>query len=232
MRASRWLLVLAAVLAVSGVVALVMGGEGSGRGSVSEMPGPTPGAPTSRPAEPAETRSVPSSPVGGDVPIAVRSGFEQTEAGARLAAVAFLEVTEEAVVLSPAEAADLQRAMATAGFGEEFAADAEQRMTELVQAVPGGIRLRVAPIEARSIADGEDWLVSIWYVQAITIASESVVDDWRTASYRMRWEDGTWKIASFESRRGPMPGRGTQPPSETPTRFEALLSGYSDDGLN
>ncbi len=232
MRASRWLLLLVAALAGGSVVSLVMGGEGSGRGSASEMPGPTPGAPTSGQAEPVETRSVPGSPVGGDVPLAVRTTFERSEAGARSAAVAFLEVTEEAVALSPVEAADLQRTMATAGFGAEFAADTEQRMTELVQAVPGGITLRVAPIEARSIAAGEDWLVSIWYVQAITIADESVVDDWRTASYRMRWEDDTWKIASFESKRGPMPGRGTQPPSDTPTRFEALLSGYSDDGLN
>ncbi len=232
MRATRWLLAVVVLLVLGGVVALVTGGEGSGRGSVSEIPGPTPGAPTSRPADPAQATNTPTPSVSNARPTTVRSLFARTEAGARLAAVAFLEVTEEAVALSPSEAADLQRTMATGGFAEEFAADTEQRMTELVQAVPGGIKLRVAPIEARSIADGEDWLVSIWYVQAITIVDESVVDDWRTASYRMRWEDDTWKIASFESRRGPMPGRGTQPPSDTPTRFEALLSGYSDDGLN
>ncbi len=122
--------------------------------------------------------------------------------------------------------------MATTAFAEEFGADTEQRMIELVEAIPGGITLRVASIEARSVADGDDWLVSIWYVQAITITGESVVDDWRTANYRMSWEDNTWKIASFESKRGPVPGRGTQPPSATPSQFEALLDGFSDDGLN
>ena len=232
MRASRWMLLLVALLVVGGVVALVMGGEGSERGLDSEIPGSTLAAPTNQQEEPAEATNAPTSSVGNARPPTVHSGFEYTEAGARAAAVSYLEVTEEAVTLSPVEAADLQRAMATTGFAVEFAAATEQRMTELVQAVPGGIKLRVAPIEARSIADGEDWLVSIWYVQAITIANESVVDDWRTASYRMRWEDGTWKIASFESHRGPMPGRGTQPPSDAPTRFEALLSGYTDNGLN
>ena len=158
--------------------------------------------------------------------------FERTEVGARAAAVAYLEATEEVVALAPADAASIQRTIATADFAVEFGEDAEQRMAELIAAVPGGITLRVAPIAARSVADGEDWLVSVWYVQAITLVGEGVVDDWRTANYRMRWEDNTWLIGSFESNRGPIPGRGSQPASATPIEFEAILSGYSDDGLS
>jgi len=158
-------------------------------------------------------------------------GSDRTEAGARAAAAAFLELSEDAVSMSPAQASAVQRSIATADFAEEFGTDTEQRMIELTQSVPSGIILRVAPIEVRSDADGDDWLVAVWYVQAITIVGESVVDDWRTATYRMRWENDTWKIAAFSSERGPMPGRGTQPPSATATRFEALLDGYSDEGL-
>lgn len=156
---------------------------------------------------------------------------DRSEGGARTAAVAYLEATEEAVRMSPTEAAAVQRAFATTEFAEEFGADTEQRMIDLTAAVPNGIVLRVAPIEARSFPDGDDWIVAIWYVQAITIAEESVVDDWRTAHYRLRWEDDTWKIAEFSSERGPMPGRGTNPPSAMPQQFEAILTDFTDEGL-
>jgi len=157
--------------------------------------------------------------------------FSQDETGARTAAVAYLELTEDAVSLAASDAAAVQRSIATAEFAEEFGADTEQKMSELTQTIPGGVVLRIAPIEVRSIADGDDWLVSVWYAQAITMVGEAVVDDWRTASYRMRWEDGTWRIAAFGSERGPTPGRGTQPASASAVQFEALLAGYSDDGL-
>ena len=156
---------------------------------------------------------------------------DRSEAGARAAAVAYLEATEEAVRMSPTEAAAVQRHFATADFAEEFGADTEQRMIDLTTAVPNGIVLRVAPIEARSAPDGDDWLVAVWYVQAITIAEESVVDDWRTARYRLRWEDDAWKIAEFSSERGPMPGRGTNPPSASPQQFEAILTDFTDEDL-
>lgn len=157
--------------------------------------------------------------------------FDQDEAGARTAAVAYLELTEDAVSLTPSAAAAIQRSIATAEFAAEFGADTEQKMIELTQTIPGGVVLRIAPIEVRSVANGDDWLVSVWYAQAITMVGEAVVDDWRTANYRMRWEDGTWRIAEFSSERGPTPGRGTQPASASAVQFEAILAGYSDDGL-
>jgi hypothetical protein len=159
------------------------------------------------------------------------AGRERTEAGARSAAVGYLELTEDAVSMTPADAAAVQRSIATADFAEEFGADTERRMVELAAAVPGGVVLRVAPIAVRSVADGDDWLMSVWYVQTITMVGEAVVDDWRTADYRMRWEGDAWKIASFTSDRGPMPGRGTQPASATATDFEAGLDGFTDMGL-
>ena len=157
--------------------------------------------------------------------------FPRTELGAREAAIFYLEGTEEAVQMSPSEAATAQRSIATANYADVFEADTEQRMLELTAAIPNGIVVRVAPVEAQSIEDGDDWLVSVWYAQAITIADETVVDDWRTVHYRMQWEGGTWKVADFRSERGPMPGRGTQPPSASPGQFEAILSGFSDEGF-
>lgn len=226
-RVLRW----TAALVVLGVVglgwSLMTGDDSRSPHSVPERPlAPGPGTPTVVPTGP-QTAAPPA-----DLPPA-QGGlqFERSEPGARAAAVAYLELTEEAVALGPGEAVEMQRAIATAEFADEFGADTEQRMVELNETIPGGIVLRVAPIEVRSDADDEDWLVSVWYAQAITMVGEAVVDDWRTASYRMRWESGTWKIAAFSSERGPTPGRGNQPASASPIDFEAQLDGYSDEGI-
>ncbi len=233
-RALKTVLVLGVLATAAALISMTMGGSGQpASGPGSEIPSPDRGLTSSIPAEEHTAGGPTSPPEGNQLPAAFSAErFERSEAGARAAAVAYLEATEEAVTMTPVEAAAAQRRIATAGFAELFAADTEQRMNELIASVPGGIRLRVAPIAARSVADGDDWLVSVWYAQAITLIGEGVVDDWRTAHYRMRWEDDTWKIASFESNRGPMPGRGTQAASATPIEFEALLSGFTDDGLS
>ncbi len=234
MRATRWILALGVLVVGGATISMSMGGDGNARGSSPEVPGSTSEAatPTQLSDEPSGDQEVAADPAPSQKSVSTTPAVERTEAGARTTAVGYLEATEDAVLLSPIEAAAMQRTIATEEFAEEFGADTEQRMIELDSAVPAGITLRVAPIEARTVADGDDWLVSIWYVQAITISSESVVDDWRTANYRLRWEGGTWKIAAFDSERGPMPGRGTQPPSVSPEQFEILLAGFSDTGLS
>lgn len=233
MKATKWVLILVLLIAGGAVLLMAIGGAEQTRGLGSEVPGPTGdvGLPdNSERTLPSRTRDTPIKPVL-DGSTEASPGFSHDEAGARAAAVAYLETTEEAVNLDPAAAAALQREMATEEFADELAADTEQRMDHLRQTVPDGIVLRLASIEARSIADGDDWLVSIWYVQAITITGSNVVDDWRTVDYRLRWQSGTWKIAAIGSQRGPMPGRGSEPASETPYYFEEILTGYSDDGL-
>jgi len=237
MRSIKWMAAIGALVLAGALISIAMGGGGrSTREPGLEIPSPAreraPVAGLERDLREPPDPDTSAVEAGSSSPAAASIGFLRTEAGALAAAVSYLEATEEAVTSMPADAAAAQSAVATADFADEFGADTEQRIAELTEAVPGGIRLRLAPIEARSVADGDDWLVSIWYVQAITLIGETVVDDWRTANYRMRWEDDVWRIASFESNRGPMPGRGTQPASATPTQFEALLSGFSDDWLS
>ena len=236
MRLSRRNVTIAAMCALLGGVLLarVIGGDSPPSDPVPEavsdveIETTSPRAPDDAVVEP----EVAVPPVrGDDLPLGLDGGFPQTELGAREAAVFYLEGTEEAVDMSPSEAAAAQRSIATASYADAFEADTEQRMLDLTAAIPNGIVVRIAPIEALSTADGGDWLVSIWYAQAITIADETVVDDWRTVHYRMQWEDGTWKIADFRSERGPMPGRGSQPPSASPGQFEAILTGFTDEGL-
>lgn len=169
---------------------------------------------------------------GEPLPAAPSGQFEQSADGARAAAVTYLESTETGVTLQPAEAAAWARDSASAAYADQFTAGTEAQMVELLDTIPEGITLRLAPIATRVDPDGDGWRVSVWFVQAITIGTEGVVDDWRTTTYRMVWEADTWKIAEFRSERGPMPGRGTTPASETPAGFEALLAGFDDEGLS
>ncbi|MCP3858023.1 MAG: hypothetical protein GY704_00070, partial [Phycisphaeraceae bacterium] len=135
-----------------------------------KAPNPSVQAAPTEPAEIDEASSSAPSPPALESP-----EFPQTETGARDAAVAYLEMTEDAVALAPADAAAVQRSIATSDFAEQFGAETEQKMIELTETVPGGVVLRIAPIGVRSVADGEEWLVSVWYAQAITMVGEAVV---------------------------------------------------------
>lgn len=231
-----------AIAAVAGVTILFVGLVLAGG---DDATGPTAGSPPSS-ASPEVTATgevdtstpatIASNPEGDEAgaptPPPPSVPFEPTADGARSAAVAYLDSTETGVTLQPADAAAWARESASAAYADQFAADTEARMVELWETIPEGITLRLAAIETRVVPDGDGWLVSVWFVEAITIGAEGVVDDWRTATYRMVWEGGGWKIDRFGSERGPMPGRGTSPASETPAGFEALLVGFDDEGLS
>jgi hypothetical protein len=209
----------------------------SGNGSAPPSTGPPQveagSLEVSLPANTAEQTAARVAPTPTEEPVVLldADGFDRSETGARDAAVGYLESTELAVEMSPADAAELARSMASDRYRDEFAVETEQSMVELWETIPDGITLRLSPLEARATAVGDDWIVSVWFVEVISIGTDAVVDDWRTVTYRMVWQDGTWKIDSFESERGPTPGRGTQPASSTPAGFEALLDGFSDEGL-
>ena len=232
------LLVLVGVAATLLAVGLAVTRQGPE--PIPTLAAPSQPVPTSEQVPPTETpdagsveAAAPALVDARDAPeVAIALGAERTEQGARDAAVAILELTEEAVTMSPADAAAFQRPFSTEDFADEAAARTEGQMVELHRTIPEGVTLRLAPIAVRSDPDGADWVVSIWFVEAITIGTEAVVDDWRTATYTMRWEDDAWKVAAFDSIRGPMPGRGTQPASAPPLQFEALLAGFTDVGLN
>ncbi len=230
------------IVVLAGVTVLVVGLMLAGGGGTTDaidgspLSSAPPAATATGEADASTSATAPADPAADDAATSLPSvpsvPFEQTGEGARAAAVAYLESTETGVTLQPAEAAVWARESASAANSDEFAADTEARMVELWETIPEGITLRLAPIETRVVADGDAWLVSVWFVEAITIGTEGVVDDWRTATYRMVWEGGAWKIDRFASERGPMPGRGTSPASETPAGFEALLAGFDDEGLS
>ena len=77
------------------------------------------------PANAAEQSAVRVAPTPAEEPVVLldADGFDRSETGARDAAVVYLESTELAVEMSPADAAELAGSMASDRYRDEFAAE-------------------------------------------------------------------------------------------------------------
>jgi len=170
-------------------------------------------------------------PQPGDQPSVAGTGFERTELGARTAAAVYLEATEEIVHMTPTDAAQAQRDISTAAAGDGLAAEVEEQMIDLVAQTPQGLELWLAPMEARSIETPDGYEVSIWYAEVVAVGTAAAVDNWRTITFKLVWENDTWLIDSKVSVVGPVPGRGSGLVVTPPATLVSILGTYDDNGL-
>ena len=155
---------------------------------------------------------------------------ERSRDGVIAAAVRFLELTEDAVQLTPSEAGDLQRSISTQGSAGRLAAGVEATLTDVAASVPDGVIVHVAPLgaSAREVSGG--WEVSIWYVEVAIYGSELAVEQWRTATYTLIWESNNWRMDDLVSVDGPVPVRTASNVASPVSELIALTAGLSDDG--
>lgn len=158
-------------------------------------------------------------------------GFGRSEVGARRAAVAFLEATEDIVHLTPAEAAETQRAISTAAAGERLASEVEEQMTDLLARTPQGVEVWIAPMNARSSESLDGYSVSIWYAEVVAFGTAIAVDNWRTVTYSLVWERKTWLIDEQTSIEGPVPSRAGGLTVTPPATLLSILSDFNDEHL-
>lgn len=156
---------------------------------------------------------------------------ESTESAVLAAAVRYLELSEDLVEMSPAEAASVQRRISTADAADRLAVDVEAQLAELIEEFPAGLTLWVAPISAFTRPVGDEWEVSIWYVQVVAITGETVRDIWKTVTYRLADHAGEWKIADKVSVSGPTPASSAATVVTPAVALAAMLGGFDDDGL-
>ena len=146
------------------------------------------------------------------------------------AAVRFLELTEDVVSMSPAEAADVQRSISTAASAEALAAEVFETLTAIRTDVPEGVAVSIAPFGVETVERGEGWDVSIWYVEVVVYGDQLAVEQWRTSTYGVVWERGEWRMDSLSSSPGPTPVRpATVVASPVVDVAEAVAA--SDDGV-
>lgn len=146
-------------------------------------------------------------PTAGSLSAAAPMEHERSEAGATRAAVHYLELTEQVFGMTPAEAGDLQRSISTSASAERLGTVLEFGVEKVQSSVPGGIDVHLAPMMVRTRPQGDGWDVSIWYVQVGVYAEEIAAEQWETATYRMVWESGEWRIDDMISLPGPIPSK-------------------------
>ena len=102
-----------------------------------------------------------------------------------LAALRFLELTEEVIRLSPEDGADMQRSIASSAAADRLADDVLALLSQLEADVPEGVEIHLAPLGVSSVETASGWDVSIWYVEVVVYGDQLAVEQWRTATYSL-----------------------------------------------
>ncbi len=148
-----------------------------------------------------------------------------------LAAVRFLELTEEVVQLSPEAGAEVQRSIASDAASERLATEVSDLLTQLQTDVPEGVAVHLAPLSLRSAETSTGFDVSIWYVEVIVYGDQLAVEQWRTATYSLVDENGEWRMDDLESSDGPVPTRPASVVGWSAASLASAVDGFDDEVL-
>ena len=148
-----------------------------------------------------------------------------------LAAVRFLELTEEVISLSPEDGAEMQRSIASEAAADRLADDVFDLLSQLETDVPEGVDIHLAPLGISSFETASGWDVSIWYVEVVVYGDQLAVEQWRTATYSLVEEAGEWRMDSLESVDGPVPTRPASVVGWSAPSFAAAVASFEDEVL-
>jgi hypothetical protein len=162
----------------------------------------------------------------------VAMGYSPDVDGAEAAAREFVRASGSMVTMAPAEALAAQRVMAAATIEEELVAKRSAELENIRRSAGSeGVSYWFTPIASRASLNGEaEALVEVWYMGVLRSPLTPGMQWWRTAAYRLVWEDDDWRVAEESETAGPIP---TLPLSETPTsaaEMDALLEGFDPRG--
>ncbi len=148
-----------------------------------------------------------------------------------VAAVRFLELTEEVVQLPPDAGAEVQRSIASENASDRLSTAVFELLTQLQTDVPEGVALHLAPLSLSSVETSMGWDVSIWYVEVIVYGDQLAVEQWRTATYSLVDENGEWRMDDLESSDGPVPTRPASVVGWSATSLTSAVAGFDDEVL-
>ena len=229
------LVVVAAVALV--VVVAVQGGsrpEASGPGASTTAASTATLRPPSSGTAPAHAD--PPAVVAGSGPTmvvdGVPMGYRPDVAGADAAAREFVRASASMVTMPRPEAIAAQRVMAAATAEDDLVATRLAELENIWQSVGSeDVSYWYIPIASRAeISASGAALVEVWYVGVIRSPLMPGLQWWRTASYRLVWEDDDWRVAAESDVAGPIP---TLAGGQTPTsaaEIDAVLEGFDPRG--
>jgi hypothetical protein len=156
--------------------------------------------------------------------VRARAPTAPTRAGAVAAAARSITAFDGDVLLEPvrlrevvgriASAASRARLVeafdqASAQTREKLGADTVPKPVIVLRSVPVGYRVERFSAGAATVA--------VWYVGIVgSGATVQPQQSWRTQIVTLVWDDGTWKVSSFESSAGPTPPLSTAEIAEPP----------------
>jgi hypothetical protein len=223
------------VLAATFLAVLAVGcstAPSSRPGGVAEEVAAAPGAPSATEADLASGPEVVAEAGPTTVVDGVPMGYGPGAQGAEAAAGEFVRATASMVTMAPEAAEAAQRVMAASAAEEDLVAS---RSSELENIWGSTGREEVSywftPIASRASMTGpQEALAEVWYVGVLRSSVVPGLQSWRTATYRLVWEDEDWRISEESEVAGPVP---TLPISETPTsaaEMDVLLDGFDPRG--
>ena len=225
------------VAAVALVVVAVQGGsrpETSGPGASTTAASIATLPPPSSAAEPAPAD--PPAVVAGSGPTmvvhGVPMGYRPDVDGADAAAWEFVRASASMVTMPRPEAIAAQRVMAAAGAEDDLVATRLAQLENIWKSVGSeDVSYWYTPIASRAEISGSgEALVDVWYVGVIRSPLVTGLQWWRTATYRLVWEDDDWRVAQESDVAGPIP---TLAGGQTPTpaaEMDAVLEGFNPRG--
>lgn len=201
--------------------------------SIVKEPAPLPQA--VRPASPsqrivADEGVIDGSPEGSANATTTQEVADE-QSSPELAAVRFLEMTEDVVQLSPGAGAEMQRSIASKDASERLATEVSDLLTQLQTDVPEGVVVHLAPLSLRSVETSTGWDVSIWYVEVIVYGDQLALEQWRTATYSLVDEEGAWRMDDLESSDGPVPTRPASVVGWSANSLGTAVEGFDDEVL-
>lgn len=232
---------LVVLLAAGAALALLVSAVQRGSGPGASAPGAsTTGAaiavPPSLSSGTDPALAVPSAVVAGSGPTTVVNGvamgYSPDADGAEAAAREFVRASGSMVTMAPAEALAAQRVMAAAAIEQDLVAKRSAEL-ENIRGSAGteGVSYWFTPIASRASLNSEgEALAEVWYMGVLRSPLTPGMQWWRTAAYRLVWEDDDWRVAEESETAGPIP---TLPLGETPTsaaEMDALLEGFDPRG--
>ncbi len=220
------------VLAATFLGAVAVGcstAPGSRPGAVAEGVAGAPGAPAATEAEVGAGPGVDAEAGPSTVVDGVPMGYRPDAQGAEAAAREFVRATASMVTMEPEAAVAAQRVMAASAADEDLVA---RRSAELQNIWGSAGRQDLSywytPIASRaSMSGAQEALAEVWYVGVLRSSLTPGLQTWRTASFRLVWEDDDWRVSEESEVVGPVPTSPlSQAPTSTSAEMNSLLEGF------
>lgn len=160
-----------------------------------------------------------------------RRTAEQTEEGARDAAIRYATASQDWLYLSDAEIDQAVRAIATPATAATLSAETVSSLRsarESLSKSPGRVWWLVRPLASKlERFNGASARVVVWTVTILSAADVALPQaDWTRIAVDLVWVDGGWRVDAISDSPGPTPMTGTRDRPWQPEPFDDALDEF------